>query len=198
MEEILSGVLHWSAFHDRIRMRVHSHLALPSRTLFDPMVPEEGLGAFEGERAPERIVLSTRHHYRHSDRFREAFGCPVLCHQSGLHEFEGGPEVEGFSFGDEVAPGIVARELDAISPDDTALHLTEAKAILFGDGLVRWAGELTFVPDQLMDDPEQTKEALKQRFRALLELDFDALLFAHGEPLTSRGKEALRSFAFKG
>jgi glyoxylase-like metal-dependent hydrolase (beta-lactamase superfamily II) len=195
VEEILPGVLHWTAFHEGIRSVVHSHLALASRTLFDPMVPEEGLEAFQDDRAPERIVLSTRHHYRHSDRFREAFGCPVLCHQSGLHEFEGGPDVEGFVFGDEVAPGIVARDVDAISPDDTALHLTDARAMLFGDGVIRYQGDLRFVPDQYMDDPEETKRGLREAFRSLLDEDFEALLFAHGEPLTSGGKEALRAFA---
>jgi glyoxylase-like metal-dependent hydrolase (beta-lactamase superfamily II) len=195
VEEILPGVLHWTAFHEGIRSVVHSHFALASRTLFDPMVPEEGLEAFQDDRAPERIVLSTRHHYRHSDRFREAFGCPVLCHQSGLHEFEGGPEVEGFAFGEEVVPGVVARDVDAISPDDTAVHLTDARAMLFGDGVIRYQGDLRFVPDQYMDDPEETKRGLREAFRALLDQDFEALLFAHGEPLTSGGKEALRAFA---
>jgi glyoxylase-like metal-dependent hydrolase (beta-lactamase superfamily II) len=194
VEEILPGVLHWTAFHERIRMEVHSHLHLPSRTLIDPMVPEEGLEAFEDDRRPERIVLSIRHHYRHSDRFREAFGCPVLCHETGLHEFEDGPDVEGFSFGEELAPGVVTREVDAISPDETAIHLTDVGAMLFADGVIRYGGELNFVPDNLMDEPEETKKNLKKSFRALLDLDFDALLFAHGEPLTSGGKEALRAF----
>jgi glyoxylase-like metal-dependent hydrolase (beta-lactamase superfamily II) len=194
VEEIVPGVLHWSAFHERIRQPVHSHLDLASRTVFDPMMPDGGLAALE-EHQPERIVLSIRHHYRHSDRFREAFGCQVLCHQSGLHEFEGGPDVEGFAFGDEIAPGVVAREVDAISPDETALHLTEARAMLFADGLIRYGGELNFVPDQLMDEPEETKKRLKAAFRNLLDLDFDTLLFAHGEPLPTGGKEALRAFA---
>jgi glyoxylase-like metal-dependent hydrolase (beta-lactamase superfamily II) len=197
VEEIVPGVLHWTAYHERIRQQVHSHFDLSSRTVFDPMVPDEGLEAL-ADRPPERVVLSIRHHYRHSDRFREAFGCPVLCHRSGLHEFEGGPEVDGFSFGEEIAPGVVAREVDAISPDETALHLPEAKAMLFADGVIRYDGELNFVPDQLMDEPDETKSRLKAAFRNLLDLDFDALLFAHGEPMPTGGKEALRAFASGG
>jgi hypothetical protein len=194
VEEIVPGVLHWSVLNEGIRQMVHSHLDLGSRTVFDPMVPDEGLAVLE-QHPPERIVLSIRHHYRHSDRFREAFGCHVRCHQSGLHEFEGGPEVEGFAFGDEIAPGVVAREVDAISPDETALHLTEAKAMLFADGVIRPRGELMFVPDQLMDEPEETRKRLKAAFRNLLDLDFETLLFAHGEPMPAGGKEALRAFA---
>ena len=62
--------------------------------------------------------------------------------------------------------------------------------------MVRWPGVdgLTFVPAWLMDEPEQTKEGLRAAYRALLELDFDRLLLAHGEPVVGGAKSALRSF----
>ena len=75
----------------------------------------------------DRILLTNRHHYRHSDRLAAALGCPVLCHEAGLHEFEGGPEVHGFAFGEEVAPGIVAREVGVICPEETALHIQHGR-----------------------------------------------------------------------
>ena len=49
-----------------------------------------------------------------------------------------------------------------------------------------------------MDDPEQTKRGLRNAYYRLLELDFDALLLAHGRPLASGGKQALRDFAQPG
>src|SRR5919204_5480587 len=121
MEEVLPSVFDWTAFHEGIRMPVHSHYVASAAALIDPMLPEEGLEWFEGERRPERILLTNRHHYRHPDRFVEAFGCPVLCHEAGLHEFEDGPDVEGFAFGDEIAPRIVALEMATICPEDTVL-----------------------------------------------------------------------------
>ena len=45
-----------------------------------------------------------------------------------------------------------------------------------------------------MDDPDQTKEGLRDSYRGLLELDFDALLLAHGTPIATGGKDALRRF----
>src|SRR5215510_14654469 len=97
MDEILPGVFHWTTFHDGIGPEVHSHYAAGARALIDPMVPGEGLGWFEGERRPEVILLTNRHHYRHSDRFVDAFGCTVLCHEEGLHEFApDGPDVRPF------------------------------------------------------------------------------------------------------
>jgi hypothetical protein len=55
-------------------------------------------------------------------------------------------------------------------------------------------GELEFVPDSLMDEPEETKRGLRQAYERLLGLDFDALLLAHGRPIPTGGKAALRKF----
>jgi hypothetical protein len=159
------------------------------------MVPAQGLEWFRAAAEPQRIVLTNRHHYRDSDAFREEFGCPVLCHEAGLHEFERGPEVEGFRFGDELAPGVTAVEVGAICPEETALHLEIAEGLLsFADGLINY-DSLRFVSDRLLgDDPEGVKRGLRGALRSLLELEFDSLLFAHGDPLLGRGKQALREF----
>jgi hypothetical protein len=193
--EIAPGVLHWRAFHPRIRQPVHSHYVVDAAAVLDPMVPEGVVEALRGRRPPERILLTNRHHYRQSDRLVDEFGCPVLCPESGLHEFEGGPAVERYSYGDEVAPGITAHEVGALCPDDAALHVEAGPGVLaFADGVIRWEGELTFVPDFLMDDPERTKRGIVDSLRRLCALEFDALTFAHGEPLPSGGKRALNDF----
>ena len=49
-----------------------------------------------------------------------------------------------------------------------------------------------------MDDPPATRQGLRDSFRGLLERNFDALLFAHGEPLTSGGRSALSDFVNSG
>jgi hypothetical protein len=190
MEEIRPGLLHWTAFHQGIRQDVHSAFHVPTRTLIDPMLPPEGAAALD----PARIVLTNRHHYRHSDRFIEAFGCQVLCHEAGLHELDGG--VEGFAFGDELAPGVVAHEVGVLCPEETAVQVGDALA--FADAIIRGRhGELGFVPDFLLgDDPLAIRRGLRERFHALAEaVEFDALLLAHGEPVTTGGRSALRTFA---
>jgi hypothetical protein len=197
LDEILPGIYHWSAFHERIGQKVHSYYVATAAALIDPMRPEGGLEAFAPERPPERILLTNRHHYRHSSDFVEAFGCPVLCHEAGLHEFEGGPPVQGFSFGDKVARGIIALAVAAICPEETALLLNSADGVLaVADGVIRTHdGSLSFVPDSLLgDDPEAVKRALRESYGLLLEHDFETLLFAHGEPLVWGGKAALREF----
>jgi hypothetical protein len=199
MREIQPGLLHWTAFRDTIGEDVHSYFHLPSGTLVDPMVPLQGLEAVGAHGRPERIVLTNRHHYRHSDRFREAFGCPVLCHEAGLHEFGAG-DVDGFAFGDRLAPGVTAQEVGVLCPEETALHLEGegGGALAFADAVIRGRhGELGFVPDQLLgDDPDAVKRGLRERFRRLArDIEFEALLLAHGKPIAAGGRSALRTFA---
>ncbi|MEA2421929.1 MAG: hypothetical protein QOF55_1028, partial [Thermoleophilaceae bacterium] len=177
---------------------VSSYYVEAAGVLLDPMLPDGGLEVFDGRSRPQQALLSTRHHYRDCDRFVERFGVTVVASSPGLHEFEGSDRrVEGFEFGDEVAPGVVAVGTDAISPDDTTFHIAHGGgALAFGDGLVRPpGGPLGFVPDGLMgDDPESVKDGLRAAFRGLLERDFDHLLFAHGEPLVGGGRAALKEF----
>lgn len=197
MNEIVPGILHWTAFHEGIGFDVSSYFVERGATLIDPMLPPGGVETFRG-REPEVILLTNRHHYRHSDRFAAEFGCPVRCHEAGLHEFEGGPPVEGFSFGDDVANGILALEVGALTPEETAFHVDAGpRALSFGDAVINEpGGGLGFVPDKYIgDDPEGVKEGLRESFRRLLAHDFDALLIAHGAPIAKGGKAALLQFA---
>jgi glyoxylase-like metal-dependent hydrolase (beta-lactamase superfamily II) len=104
--------------------------------------------------------------------------------------------VTPFRDGDELPGGIIAHEVGAICPDETALHIPSHRALAVADGLVRWDGEegLAFVPDSLMDDPRQTKQGLLDAYRTLLDLDFELLLLAHGAPLTADAHRQLREF----
>jgi glyoxylase-like metal-dependent hydrolase (beta-lactamase superfamily II) len=195
VEEVLDGVHHWKGKHPKLGFEVSCHFIAGSGTAIDPLLPEEGIEWFD-EHRPQRIVLSTRHHLRHAPELAERFGCPILCHESGLYEFEDGPAVEGFAFGDRLAADVVALEMDSISPDDTTL-LIEAGggALLFADSVINYGG-LGFVPDNFIgDDAEGVKVKIRERCAALLDRDFAHLLFAHGEPLLDDGPEALRAFA---
>ena len=196
MNEIAPGLWHWTARHEHIGSEVSSYYLLSERVLIDPMIPAEGIEWFEHNGAPEHVLLSNRHHDRHSWRLREAFGCSVHCVRNGMYELEGRGPVEPFDFGDELPGGVVVHEVDAISPDETALHLTGHRALACADGVVRSgvSGELAFVPDGLMDEPDNTKRGLRRAYERLLDLDFDVLLLAHGQPVVGDGKEALRKF----
>ena len=139
MQEVLPGIWHWTAFHERIKSPVSSYYVQPGRALIDPMLPPDGGPGWFAARGVDRILLTNRHHLRHSERFAQPLGCPVLCHEAGLHEFAGGPYVVGFRWDEEVAPGIVALEVGALCPEETALHITHgAGAMSLADAVVNW------------------------------------------------------------
>jgi glyoxylase-like metal-dependent hydrolase (beta-lactamase superfamily II) len=191
MEEIAPGILHWQAPHPKIGIDVSSYWLPDLRTLLDPLaVPAEVEGV-------QHILLSCRHHVRDSLDVRERFAAVVRAPRTGMHEYDDDTPIVPYDFGESLAGGAVtAHEVDAISPDETAFHIPAVNALSVADGVIHYGGELQFVPDHYMDDPEETKAGLKQAFAHLAdELDFDVLLLAHGTPIASGGREALRRFA---
>jgi hypothetical protein len=199
MDEVVDGVLHWQARHPRTGGQAHSHLLVAARTVLDPMLPPDALELLRSH-PPERVVLTNRHHYRESGRVIEEFGCPVLCPEAGLYEFGGDArEVEPYAYGDRIAPNLIAHEVGAICPDDAAIEVREGAGVLaFADGLMHHNGRLHFVSDGLLaEDPSQVdevKRGLHASLERLCELEFDTLLFAHGDPIASGGRARLREF----
>lgn len=197
LEPVTDHVHHWSAAHPRIGQTVHSHYLPEPRLATDP-IGTDGL-ADEIERAGglETIVLTNRHHLRAGAELAGRLGARILAPASGMHEFGADDPVEPYEWGDELAPGVTAHEVGAICPDDGALHIAAGDgALVLADSVIRWDGELAFVPDFLMDEPEKVKAATVEALERLCdELAFDTLLLAHGEPVASGGREALREFA---
>lgn len=195
MRELAPGLWHWTALHPHIGAEVSSYYLQDERVLLDAMLPPEGMAVFERNPAPEHILLTNRHHDRDAWKLHARFGCEVHCISNGRYELAGRGPVSSFEFGDELPGGVRVHEVDAICPDETALYIPAHRALACADGVVRWPGVdgLTFVPDQLMDDPPATKAGLVQAYRRLLELDFELLLLAHGGPVPD-GKRALRAF----
>jgi hypothetical protein len=196
MRELTPGLWHWTARHPHIGSEVSSYYLASERVVLDPIVPDEGIELFERLQPPEHVLMTNRHHDRDAWKLQERFGTEVHCIANGCYELEGRGRVTPFEFGDELPGGVHAHEVDAICPDETALHIPAHRALACADGVVRWPGVegVTFVPDSLMDDPPATKAGLTAAYRALLALDFDLLLLAHGEPVVD-GKRLLREFA---
>jgi hypothetical protein len=196
MREIAPGVFHWKALHPGIRMQVSSYFLADEGVLLDPMRPAEGLDWFDEHSPPAAVVLTNRHHYRQSAEFVDEFGCEVYCHRAGLHEFTEEQQVEPFDDGDEPVPGVHVKHVGSICPDEVAIHIPRAKAIAFADGVVRWKPDapIGFVPDSLFDDAEKDKAGIREACRALLGLEPEHLLLAHGDPIVGGGTAALQAF----
>jgi hypothetical protein len=196
IRELAPGILHWKAAHPSIGIDVSAYLLTESHVLLDPIMPAEGLDWFEEkDLRPAAIILTNRHHWRHSGEFVARFSCPVHASRPGLHEFGPEREVEPFDFGDVLHGGIVAHEVGVICPDETALEIPEVKALAVADGVVSY-DRLGFVSDEHLDEPEHTKRGLYDRYERLADrVDFEHLLVAHGDPIVLNGRAELREWA---
>jgi hypothetical protein len=196
MEEIAPRLWHWTARHPKIHIEVSSYFLPEHGLLLDPLIPPEGPERLEELAPPREILLTNRHHWRDCGKLIERFGCTVRAPRVGMHEFSDGQPVEPYDFGDSLAGGAVTvYEVDAICPDESALHIPSVSALAVADGVIHY-GALGFVSDDLMDDPEDTKVALKEAYARLAdELEFEHLLTAHGDPVVGGAREALRDFA---
>jgi hypothetical protein len=196
MKEIVPGIWHWKARHPKIRIEVSSYFLPEPAVLLDPLAPDDVPERLAELGPPREILLTNRHHYRDCQRLHERFGCAVRVPRVGMHEFGEGQPVEPYDFGQALAGGAAtAHEVDAICPDEAALYFPSLRTLAVADGVINYGG-LGFVPDQYMDEPEQTKRGLKASYRGLAaELDFDNLLLAHGEPVIGGARDELRRFA---
>jgi hypothetical protein len=191
MDEVVPGILHWKARHPKIGADVSSYLLTDSGTALDPILPEGEGPEWIGHEV-KRAVLTVRHHVRSTP----ALGVPVFVHASGAFELESEDvEVQTYTAGDEVAPGVRALPFGRICDDDAVLRIAAGQGVLaFGDGLMNYDG-LGFVPDQYIgDDPDAIKADIVAGLVPLLDEDFDAMLFAHGDPVPSGGKTMLKEF----
>jgi glyoxylase-like metal-dependent hydrolase (beta-lactamase superfamily II) len=196
VQEVAPGIWHWTARHPRIGIEVSSYFLPGPAVLLDPLTPPDGADRLEELGPPREILLTNRHHYRHSGELAERFGCSVRAPRTGMHEFGSGEQVEPYDFGEELAgEAVVVHEVGGICPDESALHIPSLSALAVADGVINY-DELRFVPDDYMDDPEDTKRALKEAYARLADqLEFDHLLTAHGDPVVGGAREKLREFA---
>jgi hypothetical protein len=191
MDEIAPGIRHWKATHPNLGVPVSAYWLPDLRVLLDPIaVPDEVDGV-------EHILLSCRHHVRDCLEAAERFGATVMAPKTGMHDYPDDTPIQPYDFGEPLMDGaITPHQVGALSPDETALHIPALNALAIADGAIRYGEELHFVPDQYMDDPEGDKEGIRRGLGELAEeLEFDVLLLAHGEPIPSGGREALRDFA---
>jgi hypothetical protein len=191
MDEIAPGIRHWKTKHPNIGVEVSAYWLPDLKLLLDPIATPDEVEDVD------HVILSCRHHVRDSLEAAERFGATVLAPRAGMHDYPDDTPIQPYDFGTPIAGGAVTPyEVGGLSPDETALHIPAVQALAIADGAIRYGDELSFVPDQYMGDAEKDKADLKRGFATLAEqLEFDVLLLAHGEPIASGGREALREFS---
>jgi glyoxylase-like metal-dependent hydrolase (beta-lactamase superfamily II) len=148
--------------------------------LLDPLAPPDGAEVWERLDAtpPTMVVVLKPDHVRDVDLFVRRYGVrafgPWLFFRTNIPE----SELEEIEPGTELPGGLKAL-YDGRGRNETPLWLPEQKALVFSDALTAPDGELL-----IWDTPhiDRARAAL----RDLLELPFELVIVAHGDPVHDR------------
>jgi glyoxylase-like metal-dependent hydrolase (beta-lactamase superfamily II) len=158
--------------------------------VLDPLAPPADAAAVWerlDDRPPTAAVVLKPDHVRDVDAFVRRYGArafgPRLFWRDDIPE----TELEPLEPGSRLPGGLLAL-YDGRGRDETPLWLPEQRALVFADALTERRGEL-----RVWGTPWHEERALPA-LRALLELPFEHVIVAHGEPVHDRAayERALR------
>lgn len=192
MREILSGILTWPWFSEPHGYNFNGYLIVhPAGNIcIDPVEPgDEDLSEI-ARRGVSRILLTNRNHSRAANKIRALTGARAAIHPADApHARSQGTELDDeINVGEKIGP-LVAVGAPGKSPGEVVFHWPERKILIVGDAAVGDPpGRLKLLPDKVVDDPPGLRKSVK----ALLALDFDALLPGDGAPILRGAKGSLR------
>jgi hypothetical protein len=150
--------------------------------LLDPLAPPEDAAEVWGRlehKPPSAVVVLKPDHVRDVDLFVRRYGArgygPWLFWRSDIPETALEPIEPG-----SVLPGGLVALYDGRGRMETPLWLPEQRALVFADALTAPGGEL-----RVWASPAHEQRALPA-LRELLELPFEHVIVAHGEPVHDR------------
>jgi glyoxylase-like metal-dependent hydrolase (beta-lactamase superfamily II) len=140
----------------------------------------------ERTRRPVVILIGNVYHRRHAKEIRERLAKRTDCSIQAHPDF-GTPGSLG---------GVEALSLGALDLDETAFFIRPHKALVFSDAVLGAGdGRLAVAPESWAAKGEAAAKRYRERFRLslerLLDLGPEIVLPSHGEPVLSRGREAL-------
>lgn len=182
----------WASYHTEWKTWFNSYaLQTPAGViLIDPTRPApEAIPALEALGSPAGIILTNAHHDRDAGWFRKQYEIQVYAHENASHDCDTKIDVPVVD-GEKLFGALQTVFLPGVSTSEMALFSKKnGGAILIGDAILNGAEKgLELLPDQYIED----KKLARQSLRKLLELEFQTVTFAHGEPLV---KDAARKLA---
>jgi len=187
--EVVPGLFHWHVHDDRIDF-ISSAYAMQTEAgtvLIDPLpladAPLAQLGRITA------ICLSSGGHQRSAWRLRKQLGAPIYA--PALSQTLAEEPEHRYSDGDRLPAGLLAVFTPGAGTTQHTLLLEGDPGIAFvPDLLARPPGEdVALIPEQYAFDIEEARRSVER----LLGLPFTVLCIAHGEPVTTHAKDAIRA-----
>jgi glyoxylase-like metal-dependent hydrolase (beta-lactamase superfamily II) len=130
-------------------------------------------------RPPTLVAILKPDHVRDVDLFTQRYGARAFGPSLFWRDDVPATELEAIEPGSELPGGLVAL-YDGRGRNETPLWLPEQRVLVFADALTAPGGEL-----RVWSTPWHEERALPA-LRALLELPFEQVIVAHGEPVHDR------------
>ena len=213
MEQLREGIWRWTARHPEwhpgefgAEVACFAAQAGDTTLLIDPLLPEERADARSLVLSLVDRVLADRlailitipYHVRSSEELWSRYkkqaettihGHPAcakrLTDKSAFHPIEPGVPLPG---------GVSAHTIGKPRRYETPLHLPSHDALVFGDAVAETQGRLVVWATDKVDAKLERfyRERFNPTLEPLLELPFSAVLPTHGQPVLTKGKEALK------
>jgi glyoxylase-like metal-dependent hydrolase (beta-lactamase superfamily II) len=190
VRQITPTLYTWVAYQPDWQIHFNSY-ALADRdglVLVDPTRPAaDALKQLEQLGPPVAILLTNANHERDAHWFRKTYEIQIYASEKAAPDCDIKIDVPLLD-GERVPGGLRAVYLPGAAPGEMAFH--GAGLLMIGDSLLHKPGGLELLPEQYVEDPK----AYRQSLRRLLQLSYDMVSFAHGEPILRAGKSAIRRF----
>lgn len=198
---LTEGVWLWSTYWETMELDCNGYLiqtqGQQAFIVNPPCAGPEVLDAFLALPRPHSVILTSAHHQRASQAFREAFGIPVFAPEEEAGLLEAPPD-HVYRAGTVFPNGWQAIALqDQETPGECALYHAGDRMLIVGDALIGYPFQRLSVPWVSQEDvTERSGESaeLYTRYRNALQglqvlrgLAVDVVLPAHGDPVLRHG-----------
>lgn len=210
MDELTEGLWRWTARHPEwhpgeFGAEVASFAASAgdeATLLIDPLLPPDpsSVLAVIDETLTRRlaILITIPYHVRSAEelwtRYRGDAETTIHGHPACAKRLDDGSAFHAIDPRVPLPGGVTAHTIGKPRRHETPLHLPSHGALVFGDAVAESGGRLVVWSSEKVDAKVERfyRERFNPTLEPLLELDFDAALATHGQPLMSGGKRALR------
>jgi hypothetical protein len=144
------------------------------------------------------ILITIPYHVRSSEelwrRYRDRAETTIHGHRAAANRLDDKSAFREIEPGQPLPGGATAHRIGKPRRYEMPLHLPSHDALVFGDAVVEVEGALRVWSTDKLDAKVERfhRERFNPSLEPLLDLPFDAVLVAHGQPILKGGKAALK------
>lgn len=212
MQKLSDGLWRWTARHPEwhpgefgAEVACFAAQAGDTTLLIDPLLPEDEVAAGRVLDAIDAaiqdrvaILITIPYHVRSSEelwrRYRKQAETTIHGHRAAANRLEDMSGFEEIEAGAPLPGGVTAHTIGKPRRYEMPLHLPSHKALVFGDAVAETNGRLVVWATDKVDAKVERfyRKSFNPTLEPLLGLPFNAVLPTHGQPVLTKGKQALK------